>query len=156
MIEIMPMTSDDIDGVLKVEESCFAIAWTRADFEREMNENKLAIYFVAKDGEKIVGYAGMWHVVTEGQITNVAVLDEYRGQKVGSLLMEALIKTAEEREMIGITLEVKISNYPAQKLYTKYGFKPEGFRKNYYKDTNEDAVVMWKYFENYEDYDKTL
>ena len=152
----MPMTSDDIDGVLKVEESCFAIAWTRADFEREMNENKLAVYFVAKDGEKIVGYAGMWHVVTEGQITNVAVLDEYRGQKVGSLLMEALIKTAEEREMIGITLEVKISNYPAQKLYTKYGFKPEGFRKNYYKDTNEDAVVMWKYFENYEDYDKTL
>ena len=152
----MPMTSDDIDGVLKVEESCFAIAWTRADFEREMNENKLAIYFVAKDGEKIVGYAGMWHVVTEGQITNVAVLDEYRGQKVGSLLMEALIKTAEEREMIGITLEVKISNYPAQKLYTKYGFKPEGFRKNYYKDTNEDAVVMWKYFENYENYDKTL
>ena len=152
----MPMTSDDIDGVLKVEESCFAIAWTRADFEREMNENKLAVYFVAKDGEKIVGYAGMWHVVTEGQITNVAVLDEYRGQKIGSLLMEALIKTAEEREMIGITLEVKISNYPAQKLYTKYGFKPEGFRKNYYKDTNEDAVVMWKYFENYENYDKTL
>ena len=152
----MPMTANDIDGVLKVEESCFAIAWTRADFEREMNENKLAVYFVAKDGEKIVGYAGMWHVVTEGQITNVAVLEEYRGQKVGSLLMEALIKTAEEREMIGITLEVKISNYPAQKLYTKYGFKPEGFRKNYYKDTNEDAVVMWKYFENYEDYDKTL
>ena len=156
MIEIMPMTAEDIDGVLKVEESCFAIAWTRAGFEREMNENKLAIYFVAKDGQKIVGYAGMWHVVTEGQITNVAVLEEYRGQKVGSLLMEALIKTAEEREMIGITLEVKISNYPAQKLYTKYGFKPEGFRKNYYKDTNEDAVVMWKYFENYEDYDKTL
>ena len=156
MIEIMPMTANDIDGVLKAEESCFAIAWTRTDFEREMNENKLAIYFVAKDGEKIVGYAGMWHVVTEGQITNVAVLEEYRGQKVGSLLMDALIKTAEEREMIGITLEVKISNYPAQKLYTKYGFKPEGFRKNYYKDTNEDAVVMWKYFENYEDYDKTL
>ena len=78
MIEIMPMTANDIDGVLKVEESCFAIAWTRADFEREMNENKLAVYFVAKDGEKIVGYAGMWHVVTEGQITNVAVLEEYR------------------------------------------------------------------------------
>lgn len=156
MIKILPMTADDIDGVLKVEESCFAIAWTRADFEREMNENKLAIYFVAKDGEKIVGYAGMWHVVTEGQITNVAVLEEYRGQKVGSLLMEALIKTAEEKEMIGITLEVKISNYPAQKLYSKYGFKPEGFRINYYKDTNEDAIVMWKYFENYEDFDKTL
>ena len=104
---------------------------------------------MAKDGERIVGYAGMWHVVTEGQITNVAVMDEYRNRKVGSALMEALIKTAEEREMIGITLEVKISNYPAQKLYSKYGFKPEGFRKNYYKDTNEDAIVMWKYFESF-------
>ena len=144
MIDIMPMTVEDIDGVLEVEESCFAIAWTREDFVREMTQNKLAVYFVAKDGERIVGYAGMWHVVTEGQITNVAVMDEYRNRKVGSALMEALIKTAEEREMIGITLEVKISNYPAQKLYSKYGFKPEGFRKNYYKDTNEDAIVMWK------------
>ncbi|MCJ7856521.1 ribosomal protein S18-alanine N-acetyltransferase [Lachnospiraceae bacterium NSJ-143] len=149
MIDIMPMTVEDIDGVLEVEESCFAIAWTREDFVREMTQNKLAVYFVAKDGERIVGYAGMWHVVTEGQITNVAVMDEYRNRKVGSALMEALIKTAEEREMIGITLEVKISNYPAQKLYSKYGFKPEGFRKNYYKDTNEDAIVMWKYFESF-------
>ena len=149
MIDIMPMTVEDIDGVLEVEESCFAIAWTREDFVREMTQNKLAVYFVAKDGERIVGYAGMWHVVTEGQITNVAVMDEYRNRKVGSALMEALIKTAEEREMIGITLEVKISNYPAQKLYSKYGFKPEGFRKNYYKYTNEDAIVMWKYFESF-------
>ena len=149
MIDIMPMTVEDIDGVLEVEESCFAIAWTREDFVREMTQNKLAVYFVAKDGERIVVYAGMWHVVTEGQITNVAVMDEYRNRKVGSALMEALIKTAEEREMIGITLEVKISNYPAQKLYSKYGFKPEGFRKNYYKDTNEDAIVMWKYFESF-------
>jgi len=150
MIEIMPMTIDDVDGVLKVEEECFAIAWTRADFEREMTENKLAVYFVAKDGEKIVGYAGMWHVVNEGQITNVAVINDYRQQKVGSALIEKMIEAAEEREMMGITLEVKISNYPAQKLYSKYGFKPEGFRKNYYKDTNEDAIVMWKYFENIE------
>ena len=156
MIEVVPMTNADIDGVLKVEEECFAIAWTRADFEREMNENKLAVYFVAKDGEKIIGYAGMWHVVTEGQITNVAVSEEYRNRHVGSMLIEALIKVAEKREMIGITLEVKISNYPAQKLYSNYGFKPEGFRKNYYTDTNEDAIVMWKYFENYENYEETI
>lgn len=151
MIEIVPMTIDDVDGVLKVEEECFAIAWTRADFVREMTENKLAVYFVAKDGEKIVGYAGMWHVVNEGQITNVAVINDYRQQNVGSALIEEMIKAAEERKMMGMTLEVKISNYPAQKLYSKYGFKPEGFRKNYYKDTNEDAIVMWKYFENSED-----
>ena len=58
--------------------------------------------------------------------------------------------------MIGITLEVRISNAPAQKLYTKYGFKPEGFRKNYYADTKEDAVIMWKYFPIYEGYEDTL
>lgn len=152
MIEIVPMTAADIDDVLKVEESCFNITWTRADFEREINENAMAIYIVAKVDGKIAGYAGMWHVVTEGQITNVAVMPEYRQMGIGSLFMEKFIEIAKEREMIGITLEVKISNYSAQKLYTKYGFKPEGFRKNYYKDTNEDAVIMWKYFENYENY----
>ena len=153
MIEILPMTMEDIDDVLKVEESCFHIPWTRTDFEREVSENKMAIYFVAKVDGKIAGYAGMWHVVNEGQITNVAVAPEYRQLGIGSLFMEEFIKVAQEREMIGITLEVKISNYTAQKLYTKYGFKPEGFRKNYYKDTNEDAVIMWKYFENYEDFE---
>ena len=146
MIKILPMTADDIDGVLKVEESCFAIAWTRADFEREMNENKLAIYFVAKDGEKIVGYAGMWHVVTEGHITHVGVLEEVRCEGIGSMLMEKLIEKALEKEMTGITLEVRMGNRPAQALYHKYGFKAEGIRKNYYPDTKEDAIIMWKYF----------
>ena len=75
----------------------------------------------------------------------MAVLQDYRNKKIGSKLIDTIVKTAVEREMLGITLEVKISNYTAQKLYTKYGFKPEGFRKNYYKDTNEDAIIMWKY-----------
>ncbi|MCI1931802.1 MAG: ribosomal protein S18-alanine N-acetyltransferase [Clostridia bacterium] len=145
MTEIVPMKYEDIDDVLKVEEECFVICWTRADFEREIRKNKLAIYFVAKVDGKLAGYAGMWHVVTEGQITNVAVLPEYRGLGIGRKLMEKIIKTGEERNMIGITLEVKISNTVAQNLYTSLGFKPEGFRKNYYKDTNEDAVIMWKY-----------
>ena len=145
MTEILPMTMADVDDVLKVEESSFHITWTRADFEREA-ENNMAIYYIAKVDGNIAGYAGMWHVVDEGQITNVAVMPEYRQMGIGSLLMEKLIEIAEEKQMTGITLEVKISNYNAQKLYIKYGFKPEGFRKNYYKDTNEDAVIMWKYF----------
>jgi ribosomal-protein-alanine N-acetyltransferase len=144
------MKYEDIDEVLKIEEECFVISWTRTDFEREMKQNKLAIYFVAREDGIIVGYAGMWHVVTEGQITNVAVLPEYRGLGIGRKLMEQLIKTGEEREMVGITLEVKISNTVAQNLYTSLGFKPEGFRKNYYKDTNEDAVIMWKYFTKFD------
>ena len=146
MIEILPMTEADVDDVLKVEESSFHITWTRADFEREA-KNDMAIYYVARVDGNIAGYAGMWHVVDEGQITNVAVMPEYRQMGIGSLMMEKIIEKAIEKEMTGITLEVKISNYNAQKLYTKYGFKPEGFRKNYYKDTNEDAVIMWKHFD---------
>ena len=155
MIEIIPMEAKHLEDVLKVEEECFHIPWTRRDFEREIKENNMAIYKVALVDGRVAGYAGMWHVVTEGQITNVAVSPEFRRMGVGEGLMREMIREAEELSMIGITLEVKISNAPAQKLYTKFGFKPEGFRKNYYKDTNEDAVIMWKYFEFYEDYEKT-
>lgn len=148
------MKEEHIDEVLTVEETCFHIPWTRSDFQREINENKMAIYRVAVINGRIVGYAGMWHVVNEGQITNIAVLPEYRRYGIGNAIMEELIRIAQDYQMIGITLEVKISNLPAQKLYTKFDFKPEGFRKNYYKDTNEDAIIMWKYFENYENYDE--
>ena len=146
MLEILPMTEEHIEQVLQVEEACFSIPWTREDFQREMRENKMAIYRIAMLDDKIVGYAGMWHVVTEGHITNVAVLEQYRRRGVAKALMEEVINIAQQKQMIGITLEVRISNIAAQKLYTKYGFRPEGFRKNYYQDTKEDAVIMWKYF----------
>ena len=146
------MKEEHIQGVLLVEESTFSIPWTKGDFQREIRENAMAIYYVAMEEEQVVGYAGMWHVVTEGHITNVAVSYEYRQQGIGNLLVEQLIADAVEKEMIGITLEVRMNNAAAQKLYHKYGFKPEGIRKNYYADTHEDAVIMWKYFSNYENY----
>ncbi len=154
MIEIVPMEEKHIGGVMEVEEACFSIPWTRSDFEREIKDNNMAIYKVALADGRVVGYAGMWHVVNEGHITNVAVTEDYRRQGVGRALLEALIAKAEEEEMIGITLEVRLSNMPAQKLYTGFGFKPEGFRKRYYSDTGEDAVIMWKYFPVYENYDE--
>lgn len=146
MIEIIPMEEKHIDGVLAVEEATFSIPWTRNDFEKEVKENNLAIYYVAVMDGKVVGYAGMWHVVIEGHITNVAVLEEARGKGIGAMLMEKLIEAAEEKQMYGITLEVRMGNAPAQGLYHKYGFKAEGIRKNYYPDTKEDAIIMWKYF----------
>lgn len=150
MFEIIPMTVEHIDGVLAVEEATFSIPWTRKDFEREMTENNLAIYYVAVADGKIVGYAGMWHVITEGHITNVAVLEDYRKQGIGDALMAQLEQVALEKEMIGITLEVRISNAPAQHLYHNHGYRAEGLRKNYYPDTHEDAVIMWKYTPFYE------
>ena len=146
MIEIVPMAEEHIDGVVTLEEATFSIPWTRADFEREVRENTMAIYYVALMDGRVVGYAGMWHVVTEGHITNVGVLEEVRCEGIGSMLMEELIEKALEKEMTGITLEVRMGNRPAQALYHKYGFKAEGIRKNYYPDTKEDAIIMWKYF----------
>ena len=156
MIEIVPMTEAHIDGVLAVEEVTFSIPWTRGDFEREVKENAMAMYYVALMDGKIVGYAGMWHVITEGHITNVAVLEEARGNGIGAMLIEKLIEVALEKEMIGLTLEVRMGNAPAQGLYHKYGFRAEGIRKNYYPDTKEDAIIMWKYFPFYENYEETM
>ena len=149
MIEIIPMTEEHIDGVLAVEEAVFSIPWSRNDFEREIRENAMAIYYVAVQDGKIVGYAGMWHIITEGHITNVGVLEEVRGMGIGSMLMEQLLKVADEKQMTGMTLEVRMGNAPAQALYHKYGFHAEGIRKNYYPDTKEDAIIMWKFFENF-------
>ena len=88
MLEILPMTEEHIEAVLQVEQSCFTLPWTKEDFEREMKENKLAIYRIAILDHKVVGYAGMWHVVTEGHITNIAVLEQYRRQGIAKALME--------------------------------------------------------------------
>ena len=145
-IHIEPMTLAHVDGVTAVEEACFSIPWTREDFVREAEENKMAIYRVALDGQKVVGFAGMWHIINEGHITNIAVLEDYRGRQIGESLLLALFEAAEEKEMIGITLEVRMGNAPAQAMYAKHGFKAEGIRKKYYAETGEDAVIMWKYF----------
>lgn len=146
MIEIIPMTEAHLDGVMELEEATFSIPWSRADFEREIRENAMAIYYVAAEEGKILGYAGMWHVVTEGHITNVGVLEEARRRGIGSMLMEKMMETAREKKMTGMTLEVRMGNAPAQALYHKFGFRAEGVRRNYYADTKEDAIIMWRYF----------
>lgn len=145
-IDIKPFNESHLEQVCLIEKDTFAIPWSKRELQRDTLENERSIYFVAMEETKVIGFAGMWHVVNEGHITNVAVCNEYRSQGIGTKLIEALIKIAKEKEMIGITLEVRISNIFAQQLYTKLGFKPEGFRKNYYKDTNEDAIIMWLWF----------
>lgn len=146
MIDIIPMAEVHLDGVVELEEATFSIPWSRADFEREIKKNSMAIYYVAAEEGKILGYAGMWHVVTEGHITNVGVLEEMRGRGIGSMLMEKMMETARKKKMTGMTLEVRMGNAPAQALYHKFGFRAEGVRKNYYADTKEDAIIMWRYF----------
>lgn len=95
-------------------------------------------------GHKAVGYAGMWRILEEGHITNIAVHPEFRGCGLGSALMEALLAAAKEFDIKALTLEVRRSNHAAQALYRKYGFTEGGMRRAYYADNNEDAIIMWK------------
>ena len=91
----------------------------------------------------IVGYGGLWLSVDEGHITTIAVAPEYRGRGIGELLLNGLIDQAIDVKATRLTLEVRISNEPAQRLYLKYGFQPSGTRPRYYTDNGEDALIMW-------------
>ena len=144
MIHILKMTTEHIKEVHKIEEDCFSIPWSEKSFYDELTKNKMAIYIVAKEDDEIVGYGGMWHVINEGHITNIAVKKQHRKKGIGTKIINALIDIAKEKEMIGITLEVRVSNDIAKSLYKKSGFIIEGIRKEYYDDNKEDAIVMWK------------
>lgn len=135
---------EHLDDLVTVENLSFKIPWSRQSLEDEIIHNESAIYFCALADGRAVGYAGMWQVLDEGHITNVAVHPEYRQSGVGSELMEALLSEAAGRGITALTLEVRRSNLSAQSLYRKYGFEEGGSRKGYYADNREDAVIMWK------------
>ncbi|WP_243139980.1 ribosomal protein S18-alanine N-acetyltransferase [Romboutsia faecis] len=139
---IEEMKVDDIDGVFEVEKSCFEDYWSKDSFKKELSNN-LAKYLVAKVDGKIAGYVGIWFVVDEGHITNVAVHEDYRGKKIGDKLINELVQVCKDNKIVSMTLEVRASNKIAQNLYRKYGFKMAGIRKEYYSNNKEDAIIMW-------------
>lgn len=139
---IRHMTKDDIDAVYKVEEDCFVDPWSKDSIRKEL-KNDLARYLVAEVDNQIVGYIGIWFVVDEGHITNVAVHSDYRGKKIGDKLVSEMVELCKENNLVAMTLEVRTSNVVAQNLYRKYGFKMAGIRKEYYSDNKEDAIIMW-------------
>ena len=149
-IEIREMRYEDIDGVMKIENACFAVPWTRASMQEELF-SLMKFYYVALIDGKVAGYGGMWHVVTEGHITNIAVDPDHRRMGIGDAIVDRLMQTAKEKEMLGVTLEVRVSNDAAKNLYEKHGFVVTGERKKYYSDNNEDAYLMWNYLIPIED-----
>lgn len=143
-IELQSMSPEDIDEVCEIEKLSFTTPWSRESFESELSKNSLAKYIVAKVDEKVAAYGGMWIVLDEAHITNIAVHPDYRGQKIGEKLVQELLRTAKDSKAAKITLEVRASNEVARNLYKKLGFEDSGLRKGYYADTGEDAVIMWK------------
>ncbi len=143
MIVMSLLKKSDIDEILVLEELCFPDdPWSRLSFEKEV-DNSLSVFFVARDEEtgSIIGYGGIWLMYDVADITNLAVHPDYRHEGIGQKLLQLLVQIAREKKMTAITLEVRESNLPAQKLYESAGFVYCGTRKRYYQGV-EDAKIM--------------
>ena len=144
-MDIIPMEARHLNAVLEIEIQSFTLPWSRQSYTEELTKTG-AFYFVALENSRVIGYIGMWHVVNEAHITTFAVSPEKRKCGAGTALLNHLVETAAHLGTIGMMLEVRINNYDAQRLYFRKGFILERIRKNYYSDTNEDALVLWKDF----------
>lgn len=142
-VMIRKMEIEDVVQVLEVERASFPTPWTTDIFYQEIVDNKHAHYYVIEVDKKIVGYVGMWIVIDDAQITNIAISPEYRGKHYGERLFQFVIQLLLSLNVKRLSLEVRVSNIVAQKLYRKFGLVPGGIRKNYYTDNGEDAIVMW-------------
>lgn len=137
------MKKSDAYTLAELDKECFAVPWSEGAFADEA-ENELAVYFVADSKGEIAGYCGFWQVAGEGDITNIAVSPPYRRRGIGSRLLKRMTEEAENLGLGSLTLEVRKSNEPAKELYRKFGFEPVGFRRRYYSDNGEDALIMMK------------
>ncbi|MEW6048447.1 MAG: ribosomal protein S18-alanine N-acetyltransferase [Bacillota bacterium] len=139
-----PMRVRDLNEIMIIERLSFSTPWSKGAFLSELLENDRAHYLVARMDGRAVGYVGIWLVADEGHITNVAVHPDYRSRGVGRRLMEAITDLARRRGARRLTLEVRKSNLRAQRLYESLGFRSVGVRRGYYRDNNEDAIIMWR------------
>lgn len=142
-MDIRKMEVKDIDDIMSIENCSFSIPWSKESYLNEI-KNNVAIYIVAVFEKHIIGYAGVWKIIDEGHITNIAVHPDHRQRGVGQKLMQELIKISKKEGIKNFTLEVRESNIAAFNLYEKMGFRAKGRRKGYYSNTKEDAVIMWK------------
>jgi ribosomal-protein-alanine N-acetyltransferase len=140
-ITIDIMREGDVERVYEIETRSFSIPWSLASFQSEVR-NPAARYLLLKEDGQIVAYAGMWLVLDEAHVTNIAVAPEKRGMGYGEMLTRALVQLASDSGMTWMTLECRKNNIAAQNLYRKLGFIDVGVRKRYYSDTGEDALVM--------------
>jgi ribosomal-protein-alanine N-acetyltransferase len=141
-VRIEPMELADLPEVLAIERASFPTPWPPNAYASELRTNRMATYLVARVGGRVVAYGGMWVMVDEAHITTFAVHPDWRRRRIGERLLLALLDVAQARHAREATLEVRVSNLPARRLYEKYGFRPVGIRPRYYTDNNEDALIM--------------
>lgn len=142
-VEITTMKRKHVRDVLGVERLVYPRPWSAALFFSEIAQKSSRFYLVAEIEGEIVGYGGLMCHLDEGHITTLAVHPDFQRHQIGSKILYLLTGDARERLMRTLALEVRVANWPAQRLYSWFGFRPVGIRRNYYAETGEDALVMW-------------
>ena len=138
---IRQAVSEDIDSICRIEDVSFPTSWRRDTYEKEM-ERDLSIFLVAETETQVIGFALSWAYAGELHILKVAVDPTFRRGGIAMAMMERTNEIARRRLCLLGYLEVRPSNPPALRLYEKLGYQKAGMRKNYYTDTNEDAIIM--------------
>lgn len=141
-VEVRALEQKDLDRVCEMEEASFSMPWKKEDFEELISDDN-SEYIVIVADEIVAGAAGYTFNGFEGYINNVVIDEAFRGLGLGTVLMEELIKRGREKNVKEFTLEVRVGNAVANRLYEKVGFVSEGIRKNFYERPVEDANVMW-------------
>ena len=146
MMTFTEMREVHVPQIAELEKLCFTTPWSEKSIASEL-KNDLAVWMVALDGDRVVGYIGSQTAADETDMMNVAVHPDYRRQGIAQILIELLIPELKRRCSTSLSLEVRASNEPAKQLYEKLGFVEVGRRKNYYRDPKEDALILRKEWE---------
>jgi len=142
-VHLVAMRRRHLRAVLRIEAQVYPRPWSLALFMSELGLRASRCYVVARVGGAVVGYAGLMLTGDDAHVTTIAVDPEWQRHKIGTRLLAFLARESLRRGARNLTLEVRVSNQPAQGMYLQFGFKPAGIRKGYYQETNEDALVMW-------------
>jgi [ribosomal protein S18]-alanine N-acetyltransferase len=142
-VEIIPMIMAHVDEILIIENASFPIPWHREAFEYDLTKNPLGHYYTVTHNGGIIGYAGFWLIDRIAHLTTIAIAGAYRGKDLGTWLLLETMKRGADMGAERFTLEVRETNATAIKLYTETGYRVVGRREKYYKEINEDALIMW-------------
>jgi ribosomal-protein-alanine N-acetyltransferase len=143
-VELRRVDPSDLDAVLEIERASYPTPWSQAMFSAELAKpGSLALGAYLESGE-LVGYAVVSRYVDAWHVMNVAVAPAYRRRGIARVLLERLFEITADDPRRGHTLEVRVSNTEAIRLYERLGFERRGIRRGYYTDNREDALIMWR------------
>lgn len=142
-MRIRRISLEDAPRIGSLAKEIFSQPWSEQAFA-VLTEDKNSLFLVAEEDGRIIGGCGLTHILDEGDIHNVMVASDCRGRGIGTLLMKQLLAEGRKQGISEFTLEVRVSNLSAIRLYEKLGFVSEGIRPRFYEKPVEDAMIMWK------------